>query len=125
MRVGHFPIYYEVLLLVNYLNTVCYKFLAEYSFRKFGRKIIFWQILSLVRMNCTVFLRYTDPVDVSSVADGGIAILTVLASPEYAGRHGACRITEQVSTIIILYVCIHYVMLFGSLTHACILHMRG
>ena len=41
------------------------------------------------------------------MADGGVAILTVLASPEYAGRHGACRITEQVSTI--LCVCTHFV----------------
>ena len=42
---------------------------------------------------------FSDAVDVSCVADSGIAILTVLASPEYAGRHGACRITEQVSII--------------------------
>ena len=38
-----------------------------------------------------------DPVDVSCASDG-IAVLTVLASPEHAGRHGACRITDDVST---------------------------
>ena len=37
-----------------------------------------------------------DPVDVSCVSDG-IAVLTVLASPDHAGRHGACRITDEVS----------------------------
>ena len=37
-----------------------------------------------------------DPVDVSCVSDG-IAILTILASPEHAGRHGACRLTDEVS----------------------------
>ena len=41
-------------------------------------------------------LSIIDPVDVSCVSDG-IAVLTVLASPDHAGRHGACRITDEVS----------------------------
>ncbi|XP_065920232.1 L-fucose kinase-like [Dysidea avara] len=48
-------------------------------------------------------LSELNAVDVSCVADSGIAILTVLASPEYAGRHGACRITEQGDFAQIIY----------------------
>ena len=53
-----------------------------------------------------------DPVDVSCASDG-IAVLTVLASPEHAGRHGACRITDDVST----QMCFHNSWLVNTHTH--------
>lgn len=43
-----------------------------------------------------------NPVDLSCVSDG-IAILTVLADPEHAGRHGACRITDEGEFAEIIY----------------------
>ena len=52
-------------------------------------------VLSSIKYIHILFLMI-DPVDVSCVSDG-IAILTVLASPEHAGRHGACRLTDEVS----------------------------
>ena len=58
---------------------------------------VFYLLCVLVSIKSIhIMLSIIDPVDVSCVSDG-IAVLTVLASPDHAGRHGACRITDEVS----------------------------
>ena len=76
---------------------------------------------AITRFKCLLW-HYIDPVDVSCVADSGIAVLTVLTSPEYAGLHGACRITEEVGISCVQYVCIahtHTHTHTHSLSHTC------
>ena len=58
---------------------------------------VFYLLCVLVSIKSIhIMFSIIDPVDVSCVSDG-IAVLTVLASPDHAGRHGACRITDEVS----------------------------
>ena len=71
-------------------------------FSKGAYCIIHYQIRACCPCHlCTLRCAFlcAGPLDLSKVPDCGIGVLTVKVQPQYAGLHGACKLTSNVRAI--------------------------